>query len=126
MERIPSLGGKLELGKERRPEFGPIWLDLNSRRVALANSSDHEDLSSTEYQILWLLIRASGNMITEEEMLNFIHDDDSKDAPVGNQVNVYISKLREKLNRLTRGTVKIETIRGLAGYRISVETDIPS
>jgi two-component system OmpR family response regulator len=112
MERFGNLGIKLEAGENRRAEFGPISLDLNTRTLKVDNSPAQENLSPQQYQILWLLVRAQGAIINEQEIMDFLHEDcpDDKDLPLGNGITVQIARLRKKLDSLTKGDVIIENI----------------
>lgn len=110
MEKFPLINEKLRAGEARRAEFGPIWLDLNTRSLRVAGSDKSESLDPSEYQILWLLVRANGNRITEQEIMDFIYEED-KNYPDSNILNQRILRIRKKLEELTGGKVVIDTQR---------------
>ncbi len=118
MEGVP-LGEKLNYGERRRPEFGPVWLDMTSKSLQSKGSSERQILTPSEYQTLWLLIRAQGNPISEQDILEFIHDDEDADIPLGNQVSVFLAHLRKKLHKQTDGAVTIDNMRGLGTYALT-------
>jgi DNA-binding response OmpR family regulator len=97
------------------PTFGPIYLELASQTVRLKNSTRFERLSDSEYQILWLLVRAKGGLVSRDTMIEFLYgDDDERDLPLGDTLNVFLNRIKTKLARLTRA-VTITTRREL-GY----------
>ena len=121
MERFPSLHDKLDAGVMRKAAFGPISLDLDSKTLRIEGTEIREKLEAQEYQILWLLVRAHGNIISETDIITFLYGDmpDEKDIPLGNTIQVRISDLRGMLEKLTGGTVRIVThIR--TGYSLEV------
>ena len=119
MELDPTLRDKLEVGAERPAEYGPIRLDLKSRSLQVIGTDKREVLEPKEYQLLWLLVRAHGHVISESEFIDFVYGDapDKKDLPLSNSMAVYISRARTKLEELTQGRVTIENNRGL-GYHL--------
>lgn len=121
-----KIHNRLELGKAREPEFGPIRLDLLSKTLQLNGSDRVKKLSDQEYQILWMLVRAQGNIITQSEMEDFLYAErpDSEDLPMGNTVAVQILRIREKLDELTGGKVLINTVLRI-GYQLELVTQKP-
>lgn len=111
----PTLSEKLELGEMRNAEYGPIRLDLASRTLAMGDAAVL--LSPTEYQIVWMLVRAQGNSITDAEFYNFLKDADGTAEPKNNSIEVYIVRIRRKLQELTGGAVMIEN-QQKRGYRL--------
>lgn len=99
---------KIEAGTARRAEYGPIWLDLTHKTLRMVGSESTEPIDSYEYQVLWLLIRAQGNRVSEGEMVSFLYDDRKEDIPLSDTIRVYIWRLRKKLLNLTKGKVSIE------------------
>ena len=94
--------------------FGNTVLDLASAtRVC---GAERIRLSSREFEIMRLLLRAEGNNISKETILTKVWGYDS-DA-VENHVEVYIGFLRKKLANIG-SNVRIEAIRRL-GYHLEV------
>ena len=93
---------------ELRLEPGTFLLHCGARSVRL---------SRREYDLMELLMRNRKIIVTKEQILLKVwgYDSDAED----NNVEVYISFLRRKLNHL-HSSVKIKTIR-LVGYCLEVE-----
>nr|WP_208293525.1 response regulator transcription factor [Zophobihabitans entericus] len=73
------------------------------------------DLTSTEFNLLALLLKNSDRVVTKEEL---------SEQGLGRtrelydrSVDVHISNIRQKLSQITNGAISIETIRAV-GYRI--------
>ena len=94
--------------------FGNTVLDLAS--ATLGCGAERIRLSSREFEIMRLLLRAEGNNISKETILTKVWGYDS-DA-VENHVEVYIGFLRKKLANIG-SNVRIEAIRRL-GYHLEV------
>ena len=94
--------------------FGKTVLDLAS--ATLVCGAERIRLSSREFEIMRLLLRAEGNNISKETILTKVWGYDS-DA-VENHVEVYIGFLRKKLANIG-SNVRIEAIRRL-GYHLEV------
>ena len=94
--------------------FGNTVLDLAS--ATLVRGAERIRLSSREFEIMRLLLRAEGNNISKETILTKVWGYDS-DA-VENHVEVYIGFLRKKLANIG-SNVRIEAIRRL-GYHLEV------
>ena len=62
-----------------------------------------------------LLIKSKNNVVTREVILEKIWDVDGEFVD-SNTVNVYIKRLREKIEEDSKNPVYIETVRGM-GYR---------
>ncbi len=113
---------KLDAGENREPVFGSLRLDLETREAFVENKS--VELTKSEYQILWLLVRANGNIVSSEEIENFLYEDisDDQDGPLHNIIPVFLTRIRKKLDPLTEGKVKIGTFRGV-GYFLEHTTN---
>ena len=90
--------------------YGDLTLDKNTFTLSCGQRSVH--LSRKEYDLMELLIRNRDVILTKETLLLKIwgYESDAED----NNVEVYISFLRKKLEHL-RSAVKIKTIR-MVGY----------
>ena len=95
--------------------FGNTVLDLAS--ATLVCGAERIRLSSREFEIMRLLLRAEGNNISKETILTKVWGYDS-DA-VENHVEVYVGFLRKKLAAIG-SNVRIEAVRRL-GYHLEVE-----
>ena len=91
---------------------GPVRLDTKSGRVVV--DGNPVKLTSHEYRLLAYLMHHSGRVVSRQELIEHIYDQDfDRDS---NTIEVFVGRLRKKL-----GIDMIQTIRGL-GYRI----DVPS
>ena len=94
-----------------RLSAGPITVDLMQRAVTVEGRGA-VDLTAKEFDLLAMLMRNQGLIVTKESLLVKVwgYESDAED----NNVEVYISFLRKKLDHL-HSTVKIRTIR-MVGY----------
>ena len=94
---------------------GDLTLDKNTFTLSCAQRSVH--LSRKEYDLMELLMHNQDLILTKETLLVKVwgYESDAED----NNVEVYISFLRKKLEHL-RSAVKIKTIR-MVGYRLEVQ-----
>jgi len=93
-------------------EFGDIYLDISA--AELGNGKESYRLTHKEFQVMELLLRNSGNLISTERMLDQVWGYDS-DVEI-NVVWVAISSLRKKLTGM-KSRVEIQAIRGI-GYTL--------
>lgn len=98
-------------------EFGDLRLDKGSFSLSCAERSVR--LSRKEFDMMELLIRSRDMVITKETLLVKIwgYESDAED----NNVEVYISFLRKKLEHL-HSAVRIKTIR-MVGYCLEFSAD---
>jgi len=90
---------------------GPLTVNLDSRTVEVNNKPLH--LTGKEYGILELLSLRKGSTLTKEMFLNHLYG--GMDEPEVKIIDVFICKLRKKLERATEGESCIETVWG-RGY----------
>ena len=97
------------------------WGDLSLERATFSLSCAERAvrLSRREYDLMELLMRNGNQVVTKEQMLVKVWGYDSQAED--NNVEVYISFLRRKLNHL-HSTVKIKTLRML-GYCLTQEVE---
>jgi two-component system, OmpR family, response regulator len=99
----------------RRPapvSIGDLRIDPAQRRVWLGE--DERTLTAREFEVLEFLVRRAGQVLSKEEILAGVWDDDFDGDP--NIVEVYVLRLRRKLDG-PNGRHQIQTVRG-AGYRV--------
>ena len=72
------------------------------------------DLSRREFDVLELLVRRAGEVVSKDQLLDGVWEFDFAGDP--NIVEVYVGRLRRKLDE-PFGTAHITTVRG-AGYRL--------
>jgi len=115
---LARLRALLRRGARERPAIlsaGDLRLDPASRR---AWRGDVElDLTTRELSLLEFLLRRRGDVVGKREILAHVWDFDFDGDP--NIVEVYVRRLREKLDR-PFDRAAIETLRG-AGYRMAAD-----
>ncbi|MBN3376769.1 DNA-binding response regulator, partial [Clostridium botulinum] len=74
-------------------------------------------LTAGEYKLLLILLENKGNVLSRNILLEKIWDVDGSFVD-GNTLNVYIKRLREKIEKDPKKPEYIETVRGI-GYRWS-------
>jgi DNA-binding response OmpR family regulator len=94
---------------------GDLRIDPARRRAWRAG--DELGLTTREFDVLELLVRRAGQVVSKEQILGGVWDSDFTGDP--NIVEVYIRRLRRKIDE-PFGRHSIETVRG-AGYRIGAD-----
>ncbi len=98
-----------------RLSVGPLVVDTRSRRVRVRN---HDVLlTAKEYALLEYLVRRAGDVVTRADIAEHVWDEHYD--PMSNVVDVYIQRLRRKLDRPGAESM-IRTRRG-EGYQLAVE-----
>jgi two-component system response regulator TctD len=95
--------------------FGNLTFDNGAKRVSVDGRP--VDLSSREFRLLELLLANLDRVLSKDALLDQLFGLDDAVAP--NAIELYVSRLRRKLDR---SAVKIRTLRGL-GY--VAELDAP-
>lgn len=97
-----------------RLEFGPLVLDISTKRLLVNNAS--VDLTAYEYKMLEYLMLHPGQVISKTELTEHLYAQDyDRDS---NVLEVFVRRLRQKLD--PEQTLKpIETVRG-QGYRFNL------
>jgi DNA-binding response OmpR family regulator len=95
---------------------GPLTLETRSRRVRIRGRD--VALTAKEYAFLEYLVRHAGDVITRTEIAEHVWDQHYD--PFSNVVDVYVQRLRRKLDQ-PGGESLIRTRRG-EGYQLAVGT----
>lgn len=90
---------------------GVIEVNLNTQTVTVKGKPLH--LTGKEYSILELLSLRKGNTLNKDQFLNHLYG--GMDEPELKIIDVFICKLRKKLEKATGGESHIETVWG-RGY----------
>lgn len=90
---------------------GKVKVNLDSRTVEVAGKPMH--LTGKEYGIIELLSLRKGSTLTKEMFLNHLYG--GMDEPEAKIIDVFICKLRKKIQDATEGDNYIETVWG-RGY----------
>jgi len=118
LARLRALGRRrTELIQDGILRYGDI--KLNPYSLQLSCGSKEVVLTRKESQLLELLIKRNGRIVSKENMIEKLwgYDTDAED----NRVEIHMSLLRKKLAQLNSG-VYIHTIRG-AGYALKTVKD---
>ena len=109
LKQSPLTRVKFELGEKL------IW-DLERRTVSLGEKN--VSLTDAEVRILTYLYENSGRICSKSAL--YKHAFSRSFDPTDNTLEVYISRIRNKISKLSKNEAKrIQTVRG-AGYRLSI------
>ena len=103
----------VELGDDKKYHFNGLTLDIPQRLCTW--NGQVIDLTSTEFNLLVLLVKNSERVVTKEE-LSEVGLGRAREL-YDRSVDVHISNIRQKLYQVAQNDVTIETIRAV-GYRI--------
>ncbi len=92
-----------------------LTLDITHREVTRAGK--RIKLSSKEYAVLEYLVRNSGQVLSKNNIMTHVWDFDADILP--NNVEVFITYLRNKVDKPFKGPKLIHTVRGF-GYKVGV------
>jgi DNA-binding response OmpR family regulator len=90
---------------------GELTVDAARREVSL--SEDPVDLTSIQFELLWYLANRSGRVVPREELYEALYH--KKYNGFDRSVDVYVSRIRQRLNDNTDNPRFVKTIRGV-GY----------
>ena len=110
LARVEALGRRANIKPSATLEIGALSLDLPSRRVT--SGGVDIDLTPTEFSILELLMRHSGQVVTRTMLCESLWESDWEGTT--NVIEVHINRLRTKLQLGAKEPV-IHTVRG-RGY----------
>jgi DNA-binding response OmpR family regulator len=113
---VARLRALLRRGARERPavlEAGHLRMDPAARRAW--RGQVEVELTPRELAVLEFLLHRRGEVVSKREILQHVWDDDFEGDP--NIVEVYVRRLRDKLDRPFQRD-SIQTIRGL-GYRLA-------
>jgi two-component system response regulator CpxR len=98
----------------QQAEAGGVRLNSQTREASYLGEA--LDITSLEFDILELLVRAAGRAVSRDELTAALYQ--RKSTPYERSLDVHISHLRKKLER--NGRTLIRTIRGV-GYQFAPE-----
>ena len=111
--RVEALGRRPAATRQADRLTAPgVDMDLLRRRVSVRGQDVR--LTSREFQILEVLVRNAGRVVTRSMLLEAVWD--YRFDPQTNIVDQHVSRLRQKLGDDGAGAI-IETVRGV-GYRV--------
>jgi len=100
--------------RDDRIEIGDVVLESSMRRVTLAG--DEVDLTRKEYELLALLMRNAGMVLTRERLIDEVWDTNWYGST--KTLDVHVSGLRKKLGDDAGTPRYVHTLRGV-GFRFS-------
>jgi DNA-binding response OmpR family regulator len=101
-------------GSEAGRRFGPIEVDLD--RFSVTRDGAAVDLTSTEFEILRLLIRNRGEVVSRDRILDEVWGDDSSRSP--RTVDTHVMNLRRKIEDDPASPRLVLSVYG-GGYRFA-------
>jgi len=96
-------------------QFGEVTLDLTARDVRVGDN--RVDLTAKEYQMFELMCLRKGGVVSKESFLDHLYG--GMDEPEMKIIDVFICKLRKKIEAAGAKRPLIETVWG-RGYRVDV------
>jgi DNA-binding response OmpR family regulator len=102
-----------------RLSVGPLVIETRSRRVRVRNRD--VSLTAKEYAFLEYLVRRAGDVVSRADIAEHVWDENYD--PMSNIVDVYVQRLRRKIDR-TGAESLIRTRRG-EGYQLAIEPETP-
>jgi len=109
--RRSSAASEAFLPRHDRIGLGDVEFDSGARTVRCRNRT--VDLTSMEFDLLALFLKAPGQVIPREEMVAKVLGHEL--APFDRSIDVHVSNLRKKLGSTRDGTERIKAIRSV-GY----------
>lgn len=113
--RLHALVRRANGHANNRLRFGDITLDLTARDVRVGDN--RVDLTSKEYQMLELLCLRKGSIVSKESFLDHLYG--GMDEPEMKIIDVFICKLRKKIENAGASHPFIETVWG-RDYRVDI------
>ncbi len=101
-------------------QMGDLVLDAGRREVFLADKPIL--LTSTQFELLWYLVKRSGRVVTRQELYQMLFQ--SEYSGYDRSVDVYVSRLRHLLGDDAEHPQYLKTVRGV-GY-LFVDQGIPA
>ena len=115
LARVRALLRRPQTQAETILKIADLSLDLNTHEVFRNNQKI--ELTNKEFSLLEYLARNAGRPVSKEKIIAHVWDYDADILP--NNIEVYISYLREKVDKPFENKL-IKTVRGL-GYKIDEE-----
>lgn len=115
LARVRALLRRPQTSVETVLRVADLSLDLNTHEVFRNNQKI--ELTNKEFSLLEYLVRNAGRPVSKEQIIAHVWDYDADILP--NNIEVYISYLREKVDKPFKDKL-IKTVRGL-GYKIDEE-----
>lgn len=111
-ENLKSLHRRLVSARDNDCEFGELRIDASKRDAFLAGC--RVNLSTMEFELLWLLCRNAGTVISRETIHREIYKTSYNGYDRG--IDLYVSRIRRKINDPPSAPIYLKTVRGV-GYQ---------
>ena len=108
--RVRALIRRSQAVRSPRMQFGKLTVDITGRRAHI--EKEPLELTPREWGVLEYLLMRAGQVVSKEQMLQALCSWD--DSLTHNAIEVYISRLR---NKLSSAGISIRTVRGF-GYLV--------
>ena len=119
--RVRAILRRADPDKQEPGQLQPLRVGALTISAASRNASwcaELLDLTSTEFNLLEMLCRRAGRIISKEDLS--LHTLGRPLARYDRSIDVHVSNLRQKLGVLKDGRSPIQTVRGI-GYQLVVE-----
>ncbi|QIG42938.1 response regulator transcription factor [Nocardioides anomalus] len=112
LARLRALHRRTAYADQDHVSVGDLTVDAGARRVH--RGEVEVELSTREFDILWLLASNAGRVVSRYAILDEVWDGETDLS--SNVIDVHVAAIRRKVDR-PFGTASITTVRG-AGYRL--------
>ena len=119
-ENIRAMLSRLNSSPISALQYGELKIDANKREAFIAGCSVH--LSTIEFQLLWLLCTKAGQVVSRETIHRKLYR--SPYNGYDRSIDLYISRIRQKIGETKTSQVYLKTVRGL-GYQFVGSEDEP-
>ncbi|NEZ47040.1 response regulator transcription factor [Clostridium niameyense] len=103
------------LSKEKNNKIICDDLIIEPLKAKVSKNNEEIMLTAAEYRLLLILIQNKGNVLSRDIILEKLWDVDGNFVD-SNTLNVYIKRLREKIEENSKNPTYIKTVRGI-GYK---------
>lgn len=120
LRRVKSEPGDAAGNSPESLSVGDVELDKGTRVVQ--RSGEQVALTAVEFDLLEILLRSAGLIVTREELVKSILGRNL--SPFDRSIDTHVSNLRKKLGHTVAGVERIKTIRGV-GYIYAKTAETP-
>jgi two-component system response regulator CpxR len=113
--RVRAILRRVQPVPQQSTSLEVMGIRLDSRSRAVSRSGQDIELTSVEFDILELLMRTAGRVVTRDDLANLLYQRNS--TPFDRAIDVHLSHLRKKLD-IPKNVLR--TVRGV-GYQFCLE-----
>ncbi len=118
MARIEAVRRRFRGHEDSVVRTGDLMVNFDTQSVEIAGNRVY--VTPKEYRILELLCQRQGVVLSKEALLDHLYA--GRDEPETKIIDVFVCKLRKKLNEASGGQHYIETVWG-RGYMLRAQTE---